>query len=236
MIGIYKIISPTKRIYIGQSIDIKKRFKEYSALRNCKLQIKLYRSFLKHGVENHILEIIEECEISELNNRERYWQDFYNVLEIGLNCILTRSKDKTGKASKDTIEKMKNRVGYWKGKKFSTESKIKMSLAAKGKIPVNKGISTFYKHKCNICKKDFETRIKTSKVCSSECRNENNRIQIQKRTLLIKGVRKKPQEHGTVREFNRYKCRCEKCVENMIIYNKTQREKKANVIYNENKL
>ena len=35
MIGIYKITSPTKRIYIGQSINIEKRFKSYEKL-NCK--------------------------------------------------------------------------------------------------------------------------------------------------------------------------------------------------------
>ena len=29
MIGIYKITSPTNRVYIGQSVNIKKRFRSY---------------------------------------------------------------------------------------------------------------------------------------------------------------------------------------------------------------
>jgi len=119
MIGIYKITSPSNRVYIGQSINIEKRFKEYSILRNCKLQIKLYRSFLKHGVNNHKFEILEECLIEELNDKERYYQDTYLVLKSGLNCYLTKSKSKTGKASEETKLKMSLNAGsFWKGKKL----------------------------------------------------------------------------------------------------------------------
>ena len=93
MIGIYKITSPTNKIYIGQSIDIEKRFLTYKLLR-CKTQPALYLSFIKHNVENHIFEILEQCSIELLNERERYYQDFYNVLSLGLNCKLTNTNDK----------------------------------------------------------------------------------------------------------------------------------------------
>lgn len=86
--GIYKITSPTNRIYIGQSVNIKKRFIEYRCL-NCKKQPGLFNSLTKHGVENHIFEIIEECPKELLNERERYWQDYYKVIINGLNCVLT---------------------------------------------------------------------------------------------------------------------------------------------------
>lgn len=107
MIGIYKITSPTKRVYIGQSRDIEKRFITYNSLR-CKQQPKLYNSFLKHGVENHLFEIVEKCNIELLNERERHYQDFYSVLENGLNCSLINSKDKVYVFSKDAIQKMKD--------------------------------------------------------------------------------------------------------------------------------
>ena len=58
MIGIYKITNPTNKIYIGQSTNIGNRFKHYKSL-DCKRQSSLYKSFLKHGVENHNFEIIE---------------------------------------------------------------------------------------------------------------------------------------------------------------------------------
>jgi predicted GIY-YIG superfamily endonuclease len=41
MIGIYKITSPTNKVYIGQSLDIEKRFVNYKGL-FCKQQTKLY--------------------------------------------------------------------------------------------------------------------------------------------------------------------------------------------------
>ena len=137
MIGIYKITSPNNRIYIGQSVDIEKRFKGYKRfyVKN-KKQTKLHRSFLKYGVINHTFEVIKECEISELNYYERYYQDLYDCLNNGLNCTLTKTNDKSGKASKETLLKMSQvQKGNqnWLGKKHSEESKIKMSLAAKGR-------------------------------------------------------------------------------------------------------
>jgi group I intron endonuclease len=154
MIGIYKITSPTNKIYIGKSIDINRRFKTYKKT-NCKRQIKLYRSFLKYGVENHLFEIIEECTVELLSERERYWQDFYNVLNNGLNLCLAKSNDKSGchsehskikisnslkgkkrplmdmsyKNTKEWKEKMSNSM---MGKKHSKETKNKMSLSLIG--------------------------------------------------------------------------------------------------------
>ena len=111
MIGIYKITSPSGKIYIGQSVDIEKREKEYLSISNCKGQRKLYNSLLKYGFSEHIFEIIEECKVEVLNERERHWQDFYNVLKEGLNCRLTGTEDKSGKMSKYSIEKMSQSSG-----------------------------------------------------------------------------------------------------------------------------
>ena len=102
MIGIYKITSPTGRVYIGQSINIQKRLDQYKY--QCKNQPKLNRSFKKHLY--HIYEIVEECGINELNNRERYWQEFYNCVEDGLNCILSTSDNCPAKRSKETKDKI----------------------------------------------------------------------------------------------------------------------------------
>lgn len=105
MIGIYKISSPSQRVYIGQSIDIARRWEDYKKLQ-CKNQTHLYNSFLKHGVENHTFEIIEECNLLDLNCRERYWQDHHNVLNGGLNCILTSCGDKGRVVTQSMKDKM----------------------------------------------------------------------------------------------------------------------------------
>ncbi len=74
---IYKITSPTRRIYIGKSVNFKSRLNRYKNL-NCKSQTKLYRSLNKYGFNNHTVEIIESCTKEELNEKEKYWIKFYN--------------------------------------------------------------------------------------------------------------------------------------------------------------
>ena len=132
MTGIYKITSPNGRIYIGQAINIERRFKEYKNIKKSKLQIKLNRSFNKYGIENHIFEIAEQCNKKELNNRERHYQDFYNVIsKKGLNCVLTKSDDRSGKLSEET--KLKISLANL-GKIKSEESRLLMGVKNKGKV------------------------------------------------------------------------------------------------------
>jgi group I intron endonuclease len=108
-IGIYKITSPSGRIYIGQSINIDKRWRDYFQMNTkTKSQIKLWRSFTKYGITNHTFEILEKCTIKDnLNKKERFWQDYFRVIENGLNCILQDSENKKRVFSKETIEKIR---------------------------------------------------------------------------------------------------------------------------------
>lgn len=130
VIGIYKITSPSGKIYIGQSIDIQKRFNVYYRL-DCKEQVKIYRSLKKYGVGKHKFEEIECCPIEQLNKCERYWQDYYDVVgKNGLNCKLTTTNDKSGRLSIETCIKISNSN---KGKPKSEEHKYKMSASGKGK-------------------------------------------------------------------------------------------------------
>lgn len=87
MVGIYKITNPKGKIYIGQSIHIEKRWIQYSKLISNKKCIgtKLYNSLSKYEYQNHIFEIIEECDRSKLNEREIYWIKYFNAIELGLN-------------------------------------------------------------------------------------------------------------------------------------------------------
>jgi group I intron endonuclease len=141
MIGIYKITNPNGKIYIGQSTDIEKRFIKYKYL-DCKSQTILYRSFNKYGFEVHNFEVILECNIEELNDKERHYQDLYQCLgKNGLNCKLTKSKDKSGLLSENTKEKIKQSLigrkrnpeigvktgNALRGRKLSEEVKLKLS-------------------------------------------------------------------------------------------------------------
>lgn len=138
--GIYKITSPTGRVYIGQSVDIIRRKSKYKC-GHCDEQPRLSASFKKYGFKSHLFNIIEECEVDKLNVRERYWQEHYDVLsKNGLNCRLTKTNDKSGKVGKETLIKMsianlgsKREVGGFEGKKHSEESKLKISKSLKGR-------------------------------------------------------------------------------------------------------
>jgi group I intron endonuclease len=128
-IGIYKITSPSNRIYIGQSVNIKYRLNKYKRL-NCKTQSKLHRSFLKYGVNNHQFEIIKICDIDELNEYERYFQEMYDSVNNGLNCIFQKTDFKKQKMSKETRLKISAST---KGKTFSIETKQRISDSLKGR-------------------------------------------------------------------------------------------------------
>lgn len=151
MIGIYKITSPSGKIYVGQSVNIEKRFRQYESMTNMKSQTRLVRSFKKYGSKNHVFGIIEECKLSELNQRERYWQEHYNVIgSNGLNCRLTGNSDRSGFFSKESRLKMSEKLKGNKrnvGRVMPNEVKEKISKAKIGKY---KGIPKSESHKAKI--------------------------------------------------------------------------------------
>jgi group I intron endonuclease len=130
MIGIYKIINPKGKIYVGQSVDLVDRQKRYSYNSSTQFQTKLKNSINKYGWKNHIFEIIEECDINKLNERERYWQDYYDCLYNGLNCRLTNTNDKSGRLSEDTKEKIRQ---YNLNHIVTKETRDKISKANTGR-------------------------------------------------------------------------------------------------------
>lgn len=107
-IGIYKLTSPSGKIYIGQSKDIKERYLTYQ-YGKCKGQPRLKHSLNKYGLKNHKFEIVEICAYSDLNIKERYWQDYYDVIRTGLNCILTKTDILPRSYSQDTLKNLKDK-------------------------------------------------------------------------------------------------------------------------------
>lgn len=133
MIGIYKITSPSNKIYVGQSINIEKRFKSYSKL-HCYQQYKLYNSLKKYGYKQHIFEILEECTIEQLNIKERYWQDYYDVLsKNGLNLTLTRTDEKRKVYSPEIIDKIRE-SNLGKKKIYKSEESLERTKLTRFKL------------------------------------------------------------------------------------------------------
>ena len=67
------------KVYIGQTkVSLKLRFQNHlSAARNGKDYV-IGKAIRKYGEENFYIELLEECTIEELNERERYWISYFN--------------------------------------------------------------------------------------------------------------------------------------------------------------
>jgi group I intron endonuclease len=121
MIGIYKIINPENKIYIGQSINIERRFNEYKRIQKRSAGRKIISSLKQYSPDRHIFEIIEECLVEQLHEREYYWKKFYKSVENGLNC------DYFDNSGGPRSEETKRRISEGtKGKKRSETTKQKL--------------------------------------------------------------------------------------------------------------
>lgn len=92
MIGIYTFINKINgKRYIGQSTDIGRRYYQHSinSLNSNTLEYNsyFYKAIRKYGFSNFSFEILEECEEEKLNEREKYWIEFFNSnnQEFGYN-------------------------------------------------------------------------------------------------------------------------------------------------------
>lgn len=124
------ITSPNKRIYIGSTINTIQRFKLYKS-KVCKQQVKLYNSFIKYGVENHLIEIIWSGDFKDMYKYERLCGDYYEVITKGLNCILPGYNDIPQVISEETKEKIRIKLT---GIKFSKERLEKHILSCNNKV------------------------------------------------------------------------------------------------------
>lgn len=81
--GIYKITNKiTGLCYIGQSIDIFSRWRAHSSAND---NLKLHQSIKDYGIQNFVFEILELCEKSELDEKEKSWIKKLNSFENGYN-------------------------------------------------------------------------------------------------------------------------------------------------------
>ena len=87
--GIYKITNlETDESYIGQSVDIYKRFCQH-----CKAGLgidtpvgnKLYKAIQEYGLQNFTFELLCECSKQELDGKESYFIELYQADTFGYN-------------------------------------------------------------------------------------------------------------------------------------------------------
>ena len=87
--GIYKITcTKTGEIYIGKSTDIKNRWQQHcKTVFNCGTIASslLHTKMKQHGIENFTFELVEKVPKEQLTEREKFYINFYQTKEVGLN-------------------------------------------------------------------------------------------------------------------------------------------------------
>ena len=95
MVGIYKITNKiNNKVYIGQSKDIESRWESHKYY-TYSTKTKLQYAFAKYGIFNFLFQVIEECDISNLDEREKFWISYYNSYEDGYNMTMGGQEGRT---------------------------------------------------------------------------------------------------------------------------------------------
>ena len=129
--GIYRIIFPNGKSYVGQSVDIYDRYRghyrsshpEKYTSKNCRdtnLPVHLAMAKYENIGEGYSLEILEECSKDELDEREKYWiknfhsdinENGYNVASGGQKTFaLKRERHSQAKLTEKEVEEIKEKI------------------------------------------------------------------------------------------------------------------------------
>lgn len=132
VIGIYKIENLANgKVYVGKSTHIKVRFKshKYELKNNKHYNSHLQKSWNKYGSKNFTFKILEECDESIIDEREKYYINHFNSCDpyYGYNMQFGGNEGRHTKEAKMKISKALI------GRSFSDEHKKNISLAKKGK-------------------------------------------------------------------------------------------------------
>lgn len=190
-IGIYCYTNKTNsKKYIGQSVDLEDRHKKhlsraFSPL-NEEYNSVIHKAFRKYGLDNFSYEIIEECMIEELNDKEKYYISLYDSFFNGYNMTLggdhhpNLEKDIIKNITNDLLENIlsieeiskKYNISDRSIRAINTGETWKRNIA----YPINPEL-VFYQHNtkyyCISCGKEIKGKGKTG-LCM-ECYYEESR-------------------------------------------------------------
>lgn len=132
MCGIYCIENlVNNKKYIGQSVNIKRRFSQHKSLLNSGKHENEYlqRSWNKYGANSFNFYILQECEEYNLDELERYYINLFN----STNDNYGFNNESGGCSNKRASEKTKEKVSKANtGRHHTEETKKKMSESRKG--------------------------------------------------------------------------------------------------------
>jgi len=175
---IYKITSPSGRVYVGRTSDVNKRIKQYIN-GHIKFQRFLYMSIKKYGFETHSFEIIDKFESNNTYaaGKEMFWirsnmSNFSKWPELrGMNLTDGGEGRIGAKASEETKQKLRDAH--------------KRNPNRKTTLGVKKSIESIMKRKATMMLRTYPKRI--YKPVSNETRDK----------MSLKKIGKLPWNTGT---------------------------------------
>lgn len=192
---IYKITNKVNnKVYIGCTIKpLETRFYEHN-YRCFKLNYisKLYNSIKKYGFDNFIIELIEECPINEMFNREKKYIQQYDSFNTGLNLTKGGEGVLGYTHSKEIRKKISDKLNDNNPHKDKT---YEMIYGENQFLEKEKRKNSVKKYWENMSEDEKQKRIKQQTIKS----RENSKYGIE----LIKKIKENISNGYTIKDFNR---------------------------------
>ena len=172
----------TGKKYIGQTIEKLQRrvFRHFRTINETKIS----RAIQKYSKYDFVYGIVEEVENRNLlDEREKYWIQYYNSVDNGFNIKEGGKCSRGFKQSQSSIEKRRQKL---LGKSLSEEHKQKISKAHKGKVLSKETIDKMiaYRTGRNLSESCRQKISESHSKNTYELKNENGI------TLVIKNLSK----------------------------------------------
>lgn len=130
--GIYLICNlKTEHKYIGQTVNLKYRIRRHKQMLRDNLHENDYlqKHYNKYGFDNFAFDILEECDIQNLDEREIFWISHYETMNRKKGYNLESGGNSQKVVSAETKAKKKGRNNPMYGKKWNEKQRLNITTA-----------------------------------------------------------------------------------------------------------
>lgn len=195
-----RTVSPSKKVYVGKTVCLKNRFRQYRSQDKNSTGPAIYNALRKYGWNNFLKVILEvlndDVGNAFMSEREMYWIKYHESFgPQGYNCtrggegklgavISSETRAKIGAASKKkwcsaayrskmhTLETRAKMSAALKGRIISQETRAKMRARAKSRAKMKPVIAT---EKKTGIKRKFESTYDAARTLATETGKKFNR-------------------------------------------------------------
>ena len=100
---IYKLDFPNNKIYIGKSIDLKRRMREHN--KPNEIETVVDRAIKKYYGKIPEVTILERCKVERLSEREKYWISYYQATDRNIGYNISNGGEYDGKNALGRMKK-----------------------------------------------------------------------------------------------------------------------------------